>query len=459
MAFTLEQDRMVRDFLDVYDIPGAAVAIVRGSTIVAEGGFGLADVDRALPATAHTVWPICSLTKSFTAVAAMQLVESQKLLLDAPVQTYLPGFRISDTAASERITSRLFLTHSSGLGRTGHQDRTREEQVNPYPTRKALVDALDSATLQSAPGVAFSYCNEGFATVGHAIETIAGVTLEEYFQRGILDRVGMQDSSVHFMDWKNATDRTFAYSRAVGDPFDSGERHGEYTVIRLNDDYQTFLSTGGIVSSAHDLALYQIASMNYDRSPLDLTVGSLDHMQSVQHPFGDTGWGYGLGYWVFWSGDVKVVGHSGGLPGISTYSMMIPSERSGIVVLTNRGDRPAFFLAEHLMNNLRGAVWRESTNQSLPFVTRHPKRKAKELAEYEGEYVFRSGTARVEAVDGGLLIHAPSRLEGRPLAISTAQVGPDSFMSTDEGLSIAFIRDRTGQILRFLNGGYAYERS
>ena len=151
MVFTLEQDRIVRDFLDVYDIPGAAVAIVRGSTIVAEGGFGLADVDQALPATAHTVWPICSLTKSFTAVAAMQLVESGKLLLDTPVQTYLPGFRISDTAASERITSRLFLTHSSGLGRTGHQDRTREEQVNPYPTRKALVNALDSATLQSAP--------------------------------------------------------------------------------------------------------------------------------------------------------------------------------------------------------------------------------------------------------------------------------------------------------------------
>ena len=132
----------------------------------------------------------------------------------------------------------------------------------------------------------------------------------------------MSDTSIDFMDWKNGADRTYAYSRDDAGAFDSGERHGDYIVVRLNDDYQTFLSTGGIVSSVHDLALYQIASMAYEDSPLGLTAGSLDHMQSVQFPFGDTGWGYGLGYWVFWSGSTKVVGHSGGLPGISTYSMM-----------------------------------------------------------------------------------------------------------------------------------------
>ena len=457
MGFTPEQESIIDDFIDENDIPGAAVAIVRDNKIIAEGGFGFADVANAAPATANTVWPICSLTKSFTAVSAMQLVESGKLFLDEPVQTYLPGFQISDAVKSQRMTSRLFLTHNSGLGRTGHQDRTREETVNPYPTRKALVDALDSAELQSTPGEAFSYCNEGFATVGHAIETIAGVPLEEYFTGKIFDPVGMLDSSVHFMDWKNAADRTYAYSRTDGDPFDSGERHGEYTVVRLNDDYQTFLSTGGIVSSAHDLALYQIASMAYDCSPMGLMAGSLDHMQSVQCPFGDTGWGYGLGYWVFWSGHVKVVGHSGGLPGISTYSMMIPSEKTATVVLTNRGDRRAFFLAERLMNSTRGTVWRDSIDQPLPFTTRYPKRTRGELAEYEGKYVFRSGTAEVESVDGGLLINTPSRLEGQPVSILTTQVGTDSFMSRDEGMSIAFVRDSSGHIVRFLNGGYAYE--
>ncbi|MBT3941122.1 MAG: beta-lactamase family protein [Chloroflexi bacterium] len=458
MGFTPEQESIVERFIGENDIPGAAVAIVRGNEIIAEGGFGVADVSKEAPATEHTIWPICSITKSFTAVSAMQLVESGKLSLDEPVQTYLPGFRLQDEAASRRMTTRLFLRHNSGMGRTGHQDRTREEDVNPYPTRETLVNALDSAELQSAPGEAFSYCNEGFATVGHMIETISGVPLEEYFTRNIFEPVGMSDSSIDFMDWKNGADRTYAYSRGDAGAFDSGERHGDYIVVRLNDDYQTFLSTGGIVSSVHDIARYQIASMAYEDSPLGLTAGSLDHMQSVQFPFGDTGWGYGFGYWVFWSGSTRVVGHSGGLPGISTYSMMIPSEKTGVVVFTNRGDRRASFLAEEIMNTVRGPLWRDSTNEPLPYETRYPKPSASDLAEYEGNYEFRAGTAEVEAGEGGVVIKTPSRLDGPPVSIVTTQVGPDTFMSQDQGMSIPFVRGDSGRVVRFLNGGYSYER-
>lgn len=458
MSFTSEQESIVENFIRDNDIPGAAVAIVHNDEIVAEGGFGLADVATEAPVTEHTIWPICSITKSFTGVSAMQLVESGKLRLDEPIQTYLPGFHVKDESASRAMTTRLFLRHNSGMGRTGHQDRTREEAVNPFPTRETLVTALNSAKLQSLPGEAFSYCNEGFATVGHAIEKIAGVPLEEYFTRNIFEPVGMSDSSVDFMDWKNNPDRTYAYSRGDAGAFDSGERHGDYIVVRLNDDYQTFLSTGGIVSSIHDLALYQIGSMSYSDSPLGVTAGSLDHMQSVQFPFGDTGWGYGLGYWVFWSGSTKVIGHSGGLPGISTYSMMIPSEKTGVVVFTNRGDRRAFFLAEQIMNTVRGQVWRGSTNEPLPYKTRYPKPSPHDLLEFTGCYEFRAGKAEVEAGNGGVTIKTPSRLDGPPVSIATTQVGPDSFMSQDQGMSIPFIRDKSGRITRFLNGGYAYER-
>jgi len=458
MGFTPDQESIIADFICENDIPGAAVAIVRDNQIIAEGGFGVADVAKEAPATEHTVWPICSITKSFTGVSAMQLVETGKLRLDEPVQTYLPDFRLKDKAASRLMTTRLFLRHNSGMGRTGHQDRTREEAVNPFPTRESLVKALDSAELQSAPGEAFSYCNEGFATIGHTIETLAGISLEEYFTSKILDPVGMSDTSIDFMDWKNSTDRTYAYSRGDAGAFDSGERHGDYIVVRLNDDYQTFLSTGGIVSSVHDLALYQIASMAYEDSPLGLTAGSLDHMQSVQFPFGDTGWGYGFGYWVFWAGSTRVIGHSGGLPGISTYSMMIPSEKTGVVVFTNRGDRKASFPAEQLMNTVRGQVWRGSTSEPLPFSTRYPTPSAGDLSDYTGSYEFRAGTATVEAGDSGVVIKTPSRLDGPPVSITKDQVGPDSFMSQDQGMSIPFVRDRSGQVVRFLNGGYSYER-
>ena len=462
LHFTSEQRTIIADFMEEGDIPGIAASMVRDGSIIAEEGFGVADVAKQRPATEHTVWPICSVTKSFTGVLAMQLVEQGKLALDEPVRTYLPIFRVKDETAGRLMTTRLFLRHNSGMGRTGHQDRTREEEVNPYPTRASLVEALETAVLQSAPGECFSYCNEGFATVGHTIETLAEISLEAYFTTKIFQPVGMVDSSVRFMDWKTAKDRTYAYSRGDAGAFDSGERHDEYTVTRLNDDYQTFLSTGGIVSSAHDLALYQIATMGYEGSSLGLTAGSLDHMQSVQYPFGDTGWGYGFGYWVFWSGGIKVIGHSGGLPGISTYSMMIPSEKTGVVVLTNRGDRRAFFLAERLMNTVRGQVWRSKPDEPLPFKTRYPKPSASDLAEYEGTYEFRNGLAIVEAGDGGVVVKTPNRwtseLDAPLQTIVTTQVGPDSFMSRDQGMSIPFLRDESGRIDRFLNGGYAYQR-
>jgi len=458
MSFTTEQNALIADFMEQHDIPGIAVAIVQNGDILTEGGFGLADIGAGKPVTEHTLWPICSITKSFTGVAAMQLVESGKLNLDSPVSDYLPNFRVFDEDASRLMTTRLFLRHNSGLGRTGHQDRTREEALNPYPTRESLVSALDSAKLQSRPGQCFSYCNEGYATVGHLIETLADMPLEDYFIQKIFEPVGMSNSCVRFMDWKQGQDRTYAYSKTEGDAFDTGERHDGYTCNRLNDDYQTFLSTGGIVSTVHDLALYQITTMSYIDSPLGLATGSLDHMQSVQFPFGDTGWGYGFGYWIFWSGETKVIGHAGGLPGISTYSLMIPGERTGVVVLTNRGDRRAFFLAESLLNDLRGTLWRESRTDPLPFRSRYPSPSTSELSEWTGTYHFRQGPAHVEAGDGGVIIHTPSKLDGPPVTIVTKQVGPDSFMSLDQGMAIPFARDDQGRVIRFLNGGYAYER-
>ncbi|MEE8362753.1 MAG: serine hydrolase domain-containing protein [Dehalococcoidia bacterium] len=457
MPFTDDQRTIIEAFTSEHDIPGAAVALVSEGRIVAEGGFGLADVAQERPATEHTVWPICSVTKSFTGVAAMQLVERGDLLLDEPVQTYLPHFRVKDEDASRKMTARLFLRHNSGMGRTGHQDRLREEAVNPYPTRAALVAGLDTVELQSAPSVAFSYCNEGYATVGHMVETISGIPLEDYFRERIFDRVGMGRSVVHFVDWRAADDRTYPYAKGDVGPFDSGERHGGFVVIRLPDDYQTFLSTGGIASTAHDLALYQAATMDYESSPL-LNAGSLDQMHSVQFQFGDTGWGYGFGYWVFWAGSTKVIGHSGGLPGISTYSMMIPAEKKGVVVLTNRGDRRAFFLAEQLMGTLRGPVWRSSTSDPLPFETHYPKPNDATLAEYEGTYRFRNGEATVTVGNGGVTIFTPSRLDGPDQTLVTTQVGPDSFMTRNLGLSIPFVRDDSGRVIRFLNGGYAYDR-
>jgi hypothetical protein len=103
-------------------------------------------------------------------------------------------------------------------------------------------------------------------------------------------------------------------------------------------------------------------------------------------------------------------------------------------------------------------VWRDSTNEPLPYETSYPTPSSDDLAEYTGNYEFRAGTASVEAGDGGVVIKTPSRLDGPPVSITTTQVGPDSFISQDQGMSIPFVRDASGQVVRFLNAGYSYDR-
>ena len=169
-----------------------------------------------------------------------------------------------------------------------------------------------------------------------------------------------------FASWREDADRAVLYAGENIGPYGSGEQHRGYQVVELVGDYQTFLSTGGIASTAHDLALYQLASMNYHHSTLNLSGNALRHMQSMQHGFGDSGWGYGLGYWVMPTEHGFAVGHSGGLPGVSTYSLMVPEELTGAVVLTNRSDIKAMGLAEALLNDLRGALWRTQLQDPLP---------------------------------------------------------------------------------------------
>ena len=439
-----------------HDIPGAAIAVVQDGEITYEGGHGHANLETGAPPTPHTLWPIASLTKSFAGVAAMQQVERGRLLLDEPITTYLPAFRFADENASRKITVRNLLLHAGGIGRSGHQDTLREISDEAYPTREQLIAALHTAVQQSAPNTAWAYSNEGYATAGHTIETAAGEPLEDLFQHGIFDRVGMTNTHPRFQNWREAEDRAIPYGRENVGPFDSGEQHGEYTVIRLPRDYRPFLSTGGTCSTAHDLALYQIATMDYELSPL-LSTGSLDLAHSTQLQFGDSGWGYGFGWQVMWADQAtKVIGHSGGLPGVSNYSLIVPSERTGVIVLTNRNDRSGMNLAELLMNEVRGRpLFRDNLASPLPFDSSFEATR-ESLDEYAGSYEFRMGAASVEVADRVLTIVTPSRYDAHEIRIETLQVGPDVFLGRFGAEPIYFMRDGAGAIRGFTHIGYYY---
>ena len=256
--FSSEQVDLIESIREKDGIPGVAAAIIKDREIVAAGGFGYRNRDAELPMTAHTVSPLCSLTKSFTGVAIMQLVDSGKLSLDEPVVSYLPRFRVADAEASRKITPRILLCHKSGMGNTGHRDRIWYEETNPYKDRADLVEQLAEVRLQTPPNTAFSYSNEGYVTLGVLIETVSGIPLEDYFQSHIFDAVGMQRTYPRFSQWRSAMDRSHGYQK----------KEGDYEETQLVADYSISLSTGGICSTAYDYANYLIATMNYVNSPL-----------------------------------------------------------------------------------------------------------------------------------------------------------------------------------------------
>ena len=442
--FSPEQVDIIESIREKEGVPGVAAAIVKDGEIVAADGFGYRNRDTQLPMTAHTVSPLCSLTKSFTGVAVMQLVDSGKLWLDEPIVSYLPNFRVADIEASRKITPRILLCHKSGIGRTGHQGRMFTEP-KPYKNRAELVSQLAEVQLQTPPNTTFSYCNEGYVTLGHLVETVSGIPLEDYFQSRIFDAVGMKRTYPRFSQWQSETDRSHAYLK----------KDGTYEEKQFPENYDIYLSTGGICSTAYDYANYLIASMNYANSPL-LSSGSLDAMQTISMPFGDTGEGYGFGWGIVWSAGRKIVAHGGSIrSSITTYALMIPSEQLGVVVLTNPGG--ARQIGEQLVNSTLGTpLLRPTPEDPLPVNTRYPVPSADILARYVGTYIWAYANEEYqEAVEmeAGKLTIRDDDAEAIPLIA----IGPDTFMS-HSGRTIHFARDAEGKVNRLLQGGNAYQR-
>jgi CubicO group peptidase (beta-lactamase class C family) len=148
-------------------LPSLSIALVDDQTIVWSRGFGFVDVDRKMPATADTVYRVGSVSKLFTDVAIMQLVEEGKIDLDAPARTYLPDLAPKSSFGDAPITLRQMMAHRSGLA--------RETPVGSYfdptpPSLEATVASLNGTELIHRPGTRTKYSNAAIAAVGLALE-------------------------------------------------------------------------------------------------------------------------------------------------------------------------------------------------------------------------------------------------------------------------------------------------
>jgi CubicO group peptidase (beta-lactamase class C family)/D-alanyl-D-alanine dipeptidase len=301
-------------------LPALAVAIVEGDRILWRKDFGDADSEAKIPASADTVYRVGSVSKLFTDIGVMQLVEHGELDLDVPIQKILPDFRPKNPFGSF-LTLRELMSHRSGL--------VREPPVGHYfdptePTLAATVASLNDTELVYPPGTHTKYSNAGIAVVGYVLERGAGEPFARYLKRAVLEPMGMSSSAFEpEAAWKPhlAKARMWGYdTRDFPAPtFELGiaPAGSLYTTTTDLTRFLRVLFAGGATSGGGRI----------------LRKETLDRMWAL--PAGQKA-GYGIGFRIGEIAGHRAVGHNGAIYGFATALAALPDDKLGAVAVATR---------------------------------------------------------------------------------------------------------------------------
>ena len=337
-------DRYVRSEMDAQRIPGLALGIVHGDRIVHAQGFGQAE--RSGPeVTPQTPFLIGSVTKSFTALAIMQLSEAGRLQLDAPVQRYLPWWRVADPDASSRITVRHLLYQVSGLSKaTGNAYQTSGDTHDS--ALEDRVRALRDAELTSPVGTTWQYSNANYWTLGMLVQAVSGQSYETYIQQRIFDPLQMGNSYTSRTEAEEnglPTGHRYWYGFPVASelPFDRGG-----------------LGSQGLSSSAQDMAGYLSLYLNRGRhgaSTLVSPAGAAELLRAGV-PTGLDGVSYAMGWDVGQIHGTTTISHDGSGFDFHANVVLIPDRQWGVVVMENGENSPDEFFGSRRMTGIANGV-------------------------------------------------------------------------------------------------------
>jgi CubicO group peptidase (beta-lactamase class C family)/D-alanyl-D-alanine dipeptidase len=301
------------------NLSALSIALVDDQRAVWAEGFGFQDADRKVPATADTVYRVGSISKLFTDIAVMQLVEEGTLDLDLPVQTWLPDFR-PQNAYDIPLTLRQMMSHRSGL--------VRESPVGSYfdptePTLEATVASLNGTALVYKPQTRTKYSNAAIAVVGAVLESQLDISHPERVREAILRPLQL-------------THTGFVVTEALKPHLATGWMH---TYDGRRFVAPTFLlgtgPAGNLYSSVRDLSRFLsclFAEGKTDTGQI-LNPQSLRKMLTAAVDTDGKPQGFGLGFHVQELDGHKKVGHGGAVYGFSTQLEALPERKLGVVAV------------------------------------------------------------------------------------------------------------------------------
>jgi len=322
-------DAIVNKGLQGLNVPGVAVAIIVEDEVVLAKGFGFKDLEKKVLMTPDTLLAIGSASKAFTVFALGTLVDEGKLDWDKPLRNYIPWFRLYDSSASERLTPRDTVTHRSGLPR-----HDLMWYNNTAISREDLVRRLAYLKPTADLRAVWQYNNLMFLTAGYLVEVLTGKTWEDGVRAQVLSPLGMKRTNFSVADSQKDSDFSLPYQ----------EREGKLEKMAFRS-LTNMGPAGSINSSVNEMSNWVLVHINGGRlkdkqiiNPQTVQDMHLAHMPTGETPEIPevTPADYGMGWFVDSYRGHGRVHHGGNIDGFSAMVSMLPQDRVGFVVLSNK---------------------------------------------------------------------------------------------------------------------------
>lgn len=393
------------------DGPGVAVLVAKNGNILYHKGIGMANLELGVPMKADMIFRIGSITKQFTAVAILQLIEQGKLSLEDEITKFIPDY----PTHGHKITVHHLLTHTSGIASyTSMKDWTPEVMKKDF-TPLEMIDFFKDQPMDFEPGEEWRYNNSGYFLLGYIIEKVSGQTYEDYVKEHLFEPAGMVNSLY-------GNDRNILKNRAYG--YQQGE-HGYENAdfLSMTQPY----AAGSLMSTVEDMfrwnrALISGKVVSQESLTLAWTNYTLNNGSMINY-------GYG---WM--PGDVQgsaMIAHGGGINGYMTHEAYFPAEDLFVVLFLNCtciGTEAAHKIAALALGK--------------PFDYKEVEIDVSKFDDYTGVYQNTTGNQRNIYIEDGKLIS--QRVGGGTFRIIPFEA--DKFFFENSLTKIEFTRNRSGKV-------------
>ena len=354
-------------------IVGLSVAIVDSNGILLSNGFGKANKENNIPADDSTLFPIASITKTFTGIAVMQLVEQGLIDLDKPIGTYIEELSLPNNE-EDIITTRMLLTHHSGIqGDILYNWYLPNVSKDPL-IYEQVVNLINEAGTIFTPGKLHSYCNAGYSLLGVLIHKVSGTPYVEYIRSNILSPLEMTNSIVFAGENSNAF---------ISKGYD--KRKVSEMPMKLG------IPAGGMALSANDAAKYMMAIINsYHGNSTLLNAVTMKKMMTQQNSNVILDKGFSIGFTWFLQDPIgehtKYAAHRGELPPYHAMMIILPELKIGVLISVN--NNKAATAPDEMTHKIIADLYEYYTGKAIPI--KEPEKiislNREQVKQYEGTY-------------------------------------------------------------------------